>query len=189
MLSSWWQTTLHYEMPSLSGTLWVPLTTFASIAWNMALESSFRPSSLGNIVEVLATQPKFLQPSGFCTVINYATTFCTTNVFGFFCGVMAHFKLIKRYCTPPRSPELEPHHQMQFSFILRAYTLVSIRYELLSPKSNYDIQYIFTYATFWDLNWNLLQMEIVDIPVCPGLVLANHLYTPSLYSIHDVIKY
>ena len=37
--------------------------------------------------EVLATQVKFLKPSGQCTWI----TFCTINVFGCFCSIMAQF--------------------------------------------------------------------------------------------------
>ena len=36
-------------------------------------------------------------------------------------------------------------------------------------------------ATFWDLNWDLLQVEIVSIPVGLGLALDSHLHTQSLY--------
>ena len=42
----------------------------------------------------LATQVKFLEPSGYCTVINCTFTFCTTNIFGCFCGIIVKFKLI-----------------------------------------------------------------------------------------------
>ena len=48
---------------------------------------SFRPTWSGLIVELLATRAKFLQPSGPCTVINWALTVRTKNVFGCFCGV------------------------------------------------------------------------------------------------------
>ena len=33
------------------------------------------------IIEVLITRAKFLQPSGYCTMINCTFTFCMTNVF------------------------------------------------------------------------------------------------------------
>ena len=45
-------------------------------------------------VEVVSTGVKFLQQSGYCVMIKYTFNFCTTNVFGYFGGVMAHFKLV-----------------------------------------------------------------------------------------------
>ena len=45
------------------------------------------------IIKVLETWGKFLQPSGNSTEINCAFTFCTTNVFSFFYGVMTQFKV------------------------------------------------------------------------------------------------
>ena len=39
---------------------------------------------------------------------------------------------------------------------------------------------IYTYASL-DINWDLLQLEIVGIPVALGLALANYLNTQSLY--------
>ena len=39
-------------------------------------------------------QAKFLGPSGYCTVINCAFTFCTTNIFGCFCDVQTLFELL-----------------------------------------------------------------------------------------------
>ena len=47
------------------------------------------------IVKVVVTCVKFLEPSGYCTVINYAFTFCATNIFGYFHCIMAQFEHIK----------------------------------------------------------------------------------------------
>ena len=48
------------------------------------------------IIKVLATWSKFLkEPSGYCTLINCAFTFCTRNVIDCFYIVMALFKLLK----------------------------------------------------------------------------------------------
>ena len=44
------------------------------------------------IVEVLA---KLFDPSGNCTGINSIFLFCTTNVFGCICSIMAQFELLK----------------------------------------------------------------------------------------------
>ena len=56
---------------------------------------SFRPIRHCLIIKALANQVEFLLPLGCCTVINYAFTFCTTNVFSCFHCVVAHFKLVK----------------------------------------------------------------------------------------------
>ena len=61
-------------------------------AWNQILV--FRPTWLYLIIEVLATQKKFLETSSYCTVINYTFTFCIGNVFGCFHGVIVLFKLV-----------------------------------------------------------------------------------------------
>ena len=45
---------------------------------------SFRPIWDFLMVEILATRAKFLQPSCYCTAINCAFTFHTTDVFGYF---------------------------------------------------------------------------------------------------------
>ena len=45
-------------------------------------------------VEVFSNRVKRLQTSGYCTVINSAFTFCTTNNFGCFGGVRAKFKFV-----------------------------------------------------------------------------------------------
>ena len=47
------------------------------------------------IVEVLVNRTKFLQPFGYCIVINSAFIFCTTHVLGYFGDVMAQPKLLK----------------------------------------------------------------------------------------------
>ena len=43
--------------------------------------NSFRPIQPYLVVDVLATQAKFLEPFSYCNVINCAVTFRTTNVF------------------------------------------------------------------------------------------------------------
>ena len=92
---SWrWYTTLDWEMLSLLNAFWRLLTGFASLAWSTALESTI----LGwpcLIIGVLATRAKFLQLSGYYTVIKHTFTFCTRNIFDSLCGVMARFKLVK----------------------------------------------------------------------------------------------
>ena len=39
---------------------------------------------------------------------------------------------------------------------------------------------------FWDLNWDILQQEIIGVPVGLGLTFANDLHTQSLYLIYGV---
>ena len=56
---------------------------------------SFRPTWHCLIIKVLATWVKFLQPSGYCSVINCAFTFHTRNVLGYFAVIMAQFELIE----------------------------------------------------------------------------------------------
>ena len=68
---------------------------------NYVLDHSFRihtfsPISSCLIVEIVAIQAKFLEQSGYCTVISVTFTFQnTTNGFGCFHGIMAQFKLVK----------------------------------------------------------------------------------------------
>ena len=78
-------------MPTSPDTLRMVLSGFASITWNTASEST----TSGLLIEVLATWAKFLQPFGYCTRINFNFTFCTNNVFRFFCVVVDQFQLIK----------------------------------------------------------------------------------------------
>ena len=47
------------------------------------------------IVKVHATWAKFLEPSGYCTVINSTFDFHTKNVFDCFCNVMARLEPLK----------------------------------------------------------------------------------------------
>ena len=65
--------------------LWDPGIAWYSqcylLAWSMALESAVLGLlDLSLIVKVFATWVKFLEPSGYCTVINCTFTFCTINV-------------------------------------------------------------------------------------------------------------
>ena len=61
----------------------------------------FRTNWCCLIVEVLATQPKFLEWSGYCTVINCVFTFHATNVLGWFHDIMLpwHHALVQT-CKP-----------------------------------------------------------------------------------------
>ena len=83
LLRFWrWWTTLDWEMPSLPDTLWVLITGFVSLDWNMALESMV----LG--LPEFAWLSRFLQPkwnflNHLVTVIN-----STTNVFVCFLVLM-----------------------------------------------------------------------------------------------------
>ena len=65
-LLRWW-TTLDCEMPSLPDTLQVVIGEFTSIAWHQ------NPwvFDLAWLLRFLATQAKFLKPSGNCTVIDF----------------------------------------------------------------------------------------------------------------------
>ena len=56
---------------------------------------SYRPTWPCMLVKVLTTQAKFIEPSDYCTVINCAVNFCTTNDFGFFHGIMAQFEFVE----------------------------------------------------------------------------------------------
>ena len=47
------------------------------------------------IINVLATETKFLEPSDYCTLINCAFIFSTKNVFGCFHSFMIQFKHVK----------------------------------------------------------------------------------------------
>ena len=56
----------------------------------------FKPTWTFLIVEILANQANFLEPSGESTAINCAFFFCTTNVFGCFCNILSQFELVKQ---------------------------------------------------------------------------------------------
>ena len=98
-ISRWfWRrwTTLGSEMLSLPDTLWVLRTRFTSMAWSTILESTvFWHIWSCLIIKFLATQVKFLEPSGYCAMIYCAITFHTENVFGSFHCSMAKFEIIK----------------------------------------------------------------------------------------------
>ena len=59
--------------------------------------NAFKPTWLYLIVKVLATWVKFLEPSGYCTMINSVFPFCTTNIFGCFHDVLVQFELLKKF--------------------------------------------------------------------------------------------
>ena len=54
---------------------------------------NFRPTWPDMIIEVLATDVKFLEPFGYCNVINCTFIFLTTNLF----GIMAKFEFKKYF--------------------------------------------------------------------------------------------
>ena len=56
---------------------------------------NFSPISPNRIVEVLASREKFLEASGYRTVINGAFPFHTTNSFGYFRGIMTQIELVR----------------------------------------------------------------------------------------------
>ena len=109
LLRSWrWWSTLDYEMLNPPDTLQVLLIGFAKVVkvmkhtglwdaeptwyssnvthqvclWKQSLGiHSFRPTWLCLIIEVLETWPNFLQPFGYCILINCTFIFHTTNMF------------------------------------------------------------------------------------------------------------
>ena len=84
-------TKLHWTMRCW---IWVLLARFTSMVCNSLKIYGFRPTWSCLIIKVLTTQTKFLEQSGYCTVINYTFNF-QTNVFDCFCRVMTQFKLVK----------------------------------------------------------------------------------------------
>ena len=56
---------------------------------------SLRPTCPCLVVKLLATWVKFVEPSGYCTVINCTLTFHSMKFFGCFHSIMALFELIK----------------------------------------------------------------------------------------------
>ena len=59
----------------------------------------FKPTQACLNVKVHTTRSKFLRPSGYCAMFNYALTFHTINVFGCSHGVMVQFQLVKPLIT------------------------------------------------------------------------------------------
>ena len=84
-----WDAQLSWYL--LSDTYWICL---------YGLEHSlkiygFRPTWTCLFVKVLAPWSEYLEPSGYCTVINCTFAFHKTNFFGSFHRIMAQFKFIK----------------------------------------------------------------------------------------------
>ena len=78
-------------MPSSPGTLQVLRTEFTFMAWNIVSEASFKSTWPFLIIEVLAIQTKFFEPSASYTMITF--TFCTTNIL--VVSPVAQFSLLK----------------------------------------------------------------------------------------------
>ena len=95
LLRSWrWQTMLDCEilMPdNLSVTHWICLY---SSEYKLTIHG-LMPISPCLIVEVLTTWGKFIQPSGYNTLIYCAFTLYKTDVFDCFCDIIAQFLLVK----------------------------------------------------------------------------------------------
>ena len=98
LAKSWrWWTTWNYEMLNSPDTLRILLAGFAFITWSMASKCIvLGHPDLYLIIDIVANRAKFLQTSGYCTVVNYAFTFCKMNISDFLHGVIAHFELVKR---------------------------------------------------------------------------------------------
>ena len=97
LLRLWrWQTSLDWDMLSSPDTPQMLLIEFASMAWiyNLWIHG-FRPTWLYFCIKIVIIQAKFLKPADYCTGIKCVFTFCTTNIFGCFCGIMAQCKLVK----------------------------------------------------------------------------------------------
>ena len=82
-----WRITLNGKMLSLPGTHRVYLCNLGH-GFGIYTFRSPRPCL---IIEVLENWAKFLELSGYCSVINYAFSFHKTNDFGCLGGVMAQF--------------------------------------------------------------------------------------------------
>ena len=93
--------TMSYERPNLPDTLRVLLARLALMAGSTVSKSSFRLTWRCLIIEAFATLAKCLELSGYCTMINCASTFCTINVFGYFRGIMSEFELMKHKFEVP----------------------------------------------------------------------------------------
>ena len=76
---------------SLSATYWIQ---FKGLKHGLGIHG-FKSTWHSLIDKVLTTWTKFLEPSGYCSVINCVFIFDTINVFCCFGGVIAHFQLIK----------------------------------------------------------------------------------------------
>ena len=139
---------LACELSSSPDMLQVLLVRFVSMAWSMALESMpLHPPDLWLIVDFLTTLRKFLEPPGYCTVINWAFIFFQM-FFGCFCGVMAQFELVSmnswiRSCRMSFKSHTEWSRAQCISTpttttsILTAWTILVMwymHYELTHPK-------------------------------------------------------
>ena len=83
-----WDTELAWFSPSVY-SLDLPHGLEHSLRIN-----GFRPAWSCQIIKLLVTQAKFLEPSNNCAVINCPFTFHTMNVFGCFHIIMAKFEFI-----------------------------------------------------------------------------------------------
>ena len=92
-----WDVDLTQDSPSATHQICLNGFKFASMVHNLRIHC-LRLSWPCLIIKVLATQAKFLEPSDYCTVINYAFTFCLINDFGCFSSIMAQFELIRKSC-------------------------------------------------------------------------------------------
>ena len=92
------------------------LSKFVFIVLDIALAFSFWPTWHCLIAEVLATWVKFLDPSGYCTVIGCALLFCTTNVYDCFQGIkhlLPNFCMF--ICAAFKSREVKQYTKCQYS--------------------------------------------------------------------------
>ena len=81
------------ELKVSPDTLQVLLAGFTLM--DLSTIQGFNPTWSSLIEEVLVTWVKFLESSGYCTVINYTFNFSMTNIFGYSEGAMTQIRLIK----------------------------------------------------------------------------------------------
>ena len=93
----------------------LPDTLFYSLKSGLGIQD-FR-STWPYLIADLANWAKFLEPSGYCTVIKCTFIFCTTNVFGCFHSVIPQFELIKHkflHCMFISRPS-KPHRESSYA--------------------------------------------------------------------------
>ena len=90
--------TNHIELRDVELAWYSPSSTHWICLYGLEYDleiHTFRPIWLYLFIEVLATQSKFLEPSGYCTVINSTFSFHTTITFGYFHSIIVQFELVK----------------------------------------------------------------------------------------------
>ena len=94
--SWWWRTPLYCEMPISPDIIKVLVAGFVNYCSEIDVKIHvFRPTWSCLIVQILAIRTKFLELSGYCTVINSLFTFLLTNPLCCFHSVTALYEAVK----------------------------------------------------------------------------------------------